>query len=268
MKNRRSQLPARLPLPPAPGHDPERIAETVKHSRLILEEKLRKDQERRISFKDFYIRQLRFIGLRVWFLHAGVLLMAAALIHRMPEDSSGERLQLLALLSTAAPLLVLIGIQTLSRSFASRMVELEMSTLYSLDRLFLARLSLLALIDIVGLGVLAGLFSLEWGQDLGRMLLYLFTPFTVACVGCLWLLNSPRIRDKGFGCAAYILLLLTVQVACAYRTENQTGLNALVYESSSLGIWAVVLLLSSLALIRELRKLLNTCRQIEISSPL
>ncbi|AWB46600.1 hypothetical protein DCC85_22125 [Paenibacillus sp. CAA11] len=268
MKHRKSHLPASLPLPPVPGHDPERIAETIKRSRLILEESIQRDEGRRISFKQFYIRQLRFIGMRVWLLHVAVLVITAVLIHQIPGASSGGRLQLLALFSTAAPLLVLIGIQALTRSIGSRMLELEMSTLYSLERLFLVRLSLLALIDIAGLGILAGMFSLEWGQELGRMLLYLFTPFTVACVGCLWLLNCSRIRDKGFACTAYILLLLALQIACTLRTENQTGLNALVYESSSTGLWVGVLLLSLLALIRELHKLLNTCRRMEFVSSL
>ncbi|MEO3946460.1 hypothetical protein [Gorillibacterium sp. CAU 1737] len=252
-----------LPLPPVPAPDEERKRQTFETARHILQVTRKQELLQRTRFRAFFLQQLSYVGWRVWLRHGALLLAALLFAARMPADASAERWQLLALLSTVSPLLALIGMRMLARSYAFHMVELEMSTFYSIERLFLSRLCLFALTDFVGLTCLAGWFSVEWEQQLGHLLLYLFTPFTVSAAGCLWLFNQARIRDKASACSGFIAILLVFQVVSSFRLENGGGLNELLYGGTASGVWLAVLVLSILTAASQLQKLLHSFRRLE-----
>ncbi|WP_151733447.1 hypothetical protein [Paenibacillus tengchongensis] len=264
MNMNRKELAKQLQAPPAPKPDETRLKQTFETAALILEQTRRGELAQRSSGWSFFLRQLHFIGWKVWLSHIALLLAALLLAVRVPPGAFADRWQLLAVLSTVSPLLALTGMRLLARSYACRMAELEMSTLYSLERLFLSRLCLFAIADVVGISGLAGCLSLAWGQQLSHLLLYLFTPFTVAAAGCLWLFNRPRIRDKGSACSFFTALLLTVQLAGAFRSPAGGGLNELLYGGGSApGAWLCVLLLSGITAFAQLHRMLRGFRRAE-----
>ena len=186
-------------------------------------------------------------------------------MQRLPESIASDRLQLIALLSAAAPLLVLAGLRTLAQSSACGMMELEASTYYSLDRLLLARFSLLGAVDAFGLALLAGLFSASGGQEFARMLLYLFTPFTLASSGALWLQNRSRSLDRGLSVQLYLACFAAFQAAAAVSSPEPGHLLARFYGAAAAPVWLLVLGLSLAALARQINRLLRSCRTREIN---
>lgn len=266
MKRNLDELITKLELPPVPMSDgqKQRQQQTFEHALFILERTRQEELVKRSSMLHFFFRQMSFIGSKVWVCHAALLLAALLFALQIPSDSFLVDGQMLAVISTVSPLLVLIGMRLLARSYAYRMVELEMSTYYSLEQLLLSRLCLFAITDFMSLAGLAGCLSLAWGEHLGYVLLYLFTPFTVSAAGCLWLFNQPGIRDKASACSIFTLLLLTVQIAGVFRSPSGGGY---LYEIQDQGATFAVLLLiaavSMLAVIVQFRRLLHRFRHLE-----
>lgn len=269
MKRKLDELITMLELPPVPMSDGQKQQQTFEHALLILERTRKEEMVKRSPMLNFFFRQMMYIGWKVWLCHAGLLLTALMFALQIPTDSFLGNGQVLAVISTVSPLLVLIGMRLLARSYAYRMVELEMSTYYSLEHLLLSRLCLFAITDFMGLAGLAGCLSLAWGEQLGYVLLYLFTPFTVSAAGCLWLFNQPRVRDKSSACSIFTLLLLAVQMAGVFRTP--TG-GSHLYEIQDEGtVFTVLMLILALSLIAaavQLRRLLRTFRHLGSSETL
>lgn len=263
MGRKRNELTKHLRLPPVPMPDETRKKETFETALVLLERARSEELSERSPILDFFVRQGRFIGWKTWLGHVALLLAAALLAVRIPPASINDNWQLLAVLSTVSPLLALIGIRMLARSYVYRMAELEMSTYYSLEQLFLSRLCLFAIADFTGLAGLAGCLSLTWGQQLGHLLLYLFTPFTVSAAGCLWLFNQSRIRDKASACSIFTMLLVAFQIASAFRSPAGDGLYELVYGAPTHGVWLSVFVLSTLMFAVQVRRMLRACRRPE-----
>lgn len=252
-----------LQLPPVPTSDKQHKKQTFENSLLILESVRREEMNRRASILNFFFRQMQYIGWKVWLSHAALLLAALLLAVRIPLDSLLDHWQLLTVISTVSPLLALVGMRLVARSHAYRMVELEMSTYYSLEHLILSRLCLFAIVDFIGLAGLAGCLSLAWEEQLGHLLLYLFTPFTVSAAGCLWLFNQPRIRDKASACSIFTMLLLAIQVASIFRSPAESRFVELSSKEAILGILVLLLVLSTLTAAVQLRRMLRIFRHLE-----
>lgn len=241
---------------PAPPIDRDRIEETIAQSKQIL----RQNQLRnRTSFWDFFIAQFRFISKKIWLMQMLVVLGIGLFMHNAVSDSSEDKLQILMLASMAAPLLVMVGIQLLARSFTYSMMEIEISTKHSLEKLMLVRMILLSMADIVCLMLLAGFFSIQLEREISLMLLYLLVPFNLTSLGCLWILNRVRSKDSGNYCLVYGGMLLVTQIVLSLYPSK-------LYEASTTGIWLVILLISSALIAVEIRKTRHTCRRVELSS--
>lgn len=259
-----NEIITKLELPPVPMSDGQKKERTFRQALLILESTRKEEMAQRSSMLHFFLRQIIYIGWKVWLCHAGLLLVAVLFALQVPPDSILGDGQMLAVISTVSPLLVLIGMRLLARSYAYRMVELEMSTYYSMEHLLLSRLCLFAITDFIGLAGLAGCLSLAWGEQLGYVLLYLFTPFTVSAAGCLWLFNQPRIRDKSSACSIFTLLLLTVQMADVFRASTEGSyLYGIQYGGAAFAGLLFILVLSVLAGVIQLRRLLRMFRHLE-----
>lgn len=258
--NKPSKAPVRdiLREYPSPPVDRQRMKETIEGAAFIV----RQAQESRgISFRQFYFIQLRFISKKVWGLQLLIVLGIGMLVHNALQAGrwSGD-VQLLMLASIAAPLLALVGVQTMTRSLSCKMLEIELSTKYSLEKLTMVRMSLLGMADIVCLVLLAAFFSVELQQEISFMLLYLLVPFNLTCLGCLVLLNRVRTINCGYSCLIYGGFLVLVQVILAFTPSLQ------LYKNSTAGVWLILLLLTTAGIAAEVRKLRATCKSIELVS--
>ncbi|MCG7410156.1 hypothetical protein MH117_22330 [Paenibacillus sp. ACRRX] len=219
----------------------------------------RTELSRRASFGEFYIAQLRFINWRVWVIQLLVIIGIGGLSYNSVYQQQGN-IQLIMFTSIAAPLLLIVGIPTLTRSLRYQMMDIELSTHHLLEKLTLVRISLLGMADLIGLGLLAGLMSIWMQMGFAIMLLYLLVPFNLTCLGCLWLLNRLRIPNCGYYCLIYSSFVALVQTILAFNPSLS------LYHSSAIGVWQTLLLLTIIGIAFEVSELRKTCRNLETAS--
>ncbi|ASA24120.1 hypothetical protein [Paenibacillus donghaensis] len=257
MKKSSELIQNKLQQPAMPPTSPDVLEETIRQSKQLL----RQNQlAKRTTFIEFFKAQLRFISPKIWGVQLLIVVGMILFVQHTEVSSVRDKLQLLAHASMAAPLLVLAGIQLLTRSFTHNMMEIELSTRHSLEKLMMVRLSILSMADLLGLLASASFFSMQLERDIGLVLLYLFVPFNLTCLGCLWILNRIHTKDSGYYCLAYGGLLVILQFVLSIETVN-------LYDAPAVGGWLIVLVVSSLAVIYEVRKLREACRTIDQIQP-
>lgn len=159
------------------------------------------------------------------------------LLYQFVNRPHGD-IEIVMLASIAAPLLVITGLQTLTRSLTCHMIEIELSTWRRLEKLTLVRMSLLGIADLIGLIILAILLNVWIEMEIVSLLLYLLVPFNVSCLGSLWLMNRVRNTNCGYYCLAYCGLLIIVQIICTFTPSLS------LFISSADTLWGIVLFLS------------------------
>jgi hypothetical protein len=244
---------------PSPPVDHQRMEDTITRSKLIWKEA---EQSRRTSWREFYFAQLHFISKKVWGMHLFIVLMMSWLLQHVPSFDSiwKNEKQILMLVSISAPLLVVAGLQVLVRSFNFTMMEIELSTKHSLEKLMLARMSLLSLMDILCLVILTIFFGWQLQQGLGLIFLYLLVPFQLTCLGCLSIISRTRSKESGIYCLAFIGTQVLIQVVLSLFPSLQ------LYDKTAMGGWFAILLLSMAGLVLEVRKLRISCRSLDANS--
>lgn len=216
---------------------------------------------RRTSSREFYLTQLRFISWKVWAAQL-LIVLGMVLLLRNALHELGDQVQVVMLVSIAAPLLVMAGIRTLTRSHSCRMVELELSTRHLLEKLMLVRMSLLGMADLAGLILLAAVLSAWIERDITVMLLYLLVPFNVTCLGCLWLLNAVRTSNCGHYCLAFTGMVALMQMILVFNPDLW------VFERSAMGIWQLMLIVTTAGIALQVGGLRRNWRGLETASGL
>lgn len=214
--------------------DHERVEQTIYGANEMLRQA---HVTRRTSFPEFYKAQLSFISWKVWMLQLLIVAGMGVLLYQFVNRPHGD-IEIVMLASIAAPLLVITGLQTLTRSLTCHMIEIELSTWRRLEKLTLVRMSLLGIADLIGLIILAILLNVWIEMEIVSLLLYLLVPFNVSCLGSLWLMNRVRNTNCGYYCLAYCGLLIIVQIICTFTPSLS------LFISSADTLWGIVLFLS------------------------
>lgn len=217
----------------------------------------------RTGFPEFFFAQLRFIGNRMWLLQLLIVLLTSLGVHQLlaSDPSDTNQLRVIGLAASAAPLIALVSIQLIIRTFSANMMEIELSTRYSLEKLMMVRLMLIGLVDIFCLVLLADFFSVQFERELGIMLVYLFTPFLLTCGGCLFILTHSRAANGGMYCLTFGGCVLALQFYFSF------GYHFTIYQpGTSLSLWLVMLFLALLVGAGQVRAFLKTCRTLEAAA--
>lgn len=172
-------LAAYRPTEPQPGSAEQTLAA------------LRRCPERRIRTGTLLLRQLGFIRPRMWMEQLVVCSMALSYAASLCRGGNGSQ-EICAVLSAAAPLILLVNVPELVRVYNGGMLELELATRHGLAGVCAARLMIFGLTDIVLLLVLSAATAAISKAALGVMLLYCLTPFSLMCAGCLAVLRRCR----------------------------------------------------------------------------
>ena len=192
----------------------------------------------------FVWTQAGFIRKRMWVLQFALLAGLLVLV-----TATGLPLRRYALCAAAAPLLLVANVQDLARVYHQGMVELELVTRYSLPKVTAARLLIFGACDGVLLAALALVGSAVHRADLGAVLLYCLTPFTVVSALCLALLR--RLKPAAFGRVA----LAVVGISALAVLLPADRLQGWLYSRDVRPLWAAALAVSALALVWQSRRL-------------
>jgi hypothetical protein len=218
----------------------------------------------RTGFPEFFFTQLRFISNRIWLLQLLIVLLTSLAVHQVlaTAPSYSNKLSVMALAASAAPLIALVSIQLVIRTFSANMMEIELSTRYSLEKLMMVRLMLIGLVDTFCLVLLAVFFSVQFERELGIMLVYLFTPFLLTCVGFLFILTHSRAANGGMYCLTFGGFMLALQIYFSF------DYNITLYQQGiSTPFWLATLFIALLVGAGQVRAFLKTCRTLEAAAP-
>lgn len=177
---------------------------------LAKEELQQKRQRSRISFGQFLVMQIPFIGWKIWGMQALVLTVLNTLLSRIYGTEPPRYIA--RLLSCSSVLVLMTALPFLYRSVRYRMQETEAASRFSCVRLLFAKLAMVGLGDLFMLGVLFQ--TALWKTDLSAegIFISLCFPFLLAGCGCLFLLEHLPAKSFYVGsiglCSVLLLLAL------------------------------------------------------------
>lgn len=230
-------------VPPMPN--PDGVNQTVIRAR----EAIHPSEEEALSFWRFLFSQFGFIRKKVWIAQLFIILACGLALFYLPEEA-----KTIAIISAAAPLIVLTNVFELSRSYTHGMVEIELSTRYSLKQLMIARLSVLGMVDIFCLTILLVISGVQLSIETYAIILYAFVPFLITCFACLLVLNHIKRKECNYYCAA---VGFSISLAIGIGTVQYPQ----IYELAAIWVWLILFILSLAGLVFEINRMLKNCGQ-------
>jgi len=196
---------------------------------------------------DFIKTQAEFIRIRVWLI--SILSFIVTLLGVYYYDLSDH---IVWIISSTLPFISLVSMTEIARSITYNMVELEMSCKHNFSEVFLIRLGVLGLANLIFL--LSILLLLIGQTEFGffRLGLYLVTPFLLSTYGSLFVINRLKSREITYICgivtafASLLIALLTLQLNEIYTDR---------YWVFWLVSFVILVLLSSKEVIKLIKKM-------------
>lgn len=230
-------------IPPEPN--PDGMKQTVLQTRMAMPV----IDYNSLSFWQFIFSQFCFIRRKVWIAQFFIVLACGLALFYLPEET-----KTFAVISAAAPLIVLTNVFELSRSYTHGTVEIELSTPYSLKQVIIARLTVLGMVDVLCLTILLVLSGIQLPTEIYAVVLYAFVPFLATCFGCLLILNRIKRKECNYYCAA-IGLFITLAIGVATVQYPK------MYELAAIWAWAILFVVTLAGMIYEINRMLKNCVQ-------
>ena len=158
----------------------------------------------RMTAGQFFFDQCRFVRPHTWLLKVGMALLMSVYL---PKSLIWSETWFWTFVSLAGPLLCLINANDLWGFFQPGIMEIQMTAKYSLRHVFLSRLTLFGMIDVLVIGTASAGMAVSGTGAAWQVLLYSTVPYLMMCMGCM--LIFPKIREENavFYCGAWAVLL-------------------------------------------------------------
>ena len=201
------------------------------------------EAERSVGFGEFIYQQGRYIRKRWWALQGAVLLLMYLAV-----DAAGGTEYAQRCMGVLSPLFALLILPELWKNRSAGAVEVECAALYSLRRVYAARMILFALVDVLFLSVF---FAAAGGRlGLRGVMVDFLIPLNVTCCICFGTLCSRRIGSP------YPAMLLGVVWIAAWSLLLS---RRAVYDAIAAPVWGTLLLLSLSYLVYAVRRTMREC---------
>lgn len=208
-----------------------KIRETIDASRKAF---LAGESDRTVSHMEFLYQQCRYIKKR-WWLMQGLLLAFVCLLLLGTETDDHVR----RILGLTGPLFIILIYPEIWKNRSFGAVEVECTTLYTLQSIYAARLTLFAGVDVAMLSAFYGVASALTRLTLWEMLTQFLLPFNVTCCICFGTLYSKRMHSQSLS------LFLCILWAAGW---SLFVLNDAVFRAISVPAWVALLSASLLFL--------------------
>lgn len=179
---------------------------------------------------EFIYCQSRYIKKRWWLIQA---LLLVFLYHHISVLQ--EPVMIRQTLGVGAPLFIILVIPELWRNQSSHAMDIESATMYTLQQLYAARLTLFAGVDLLLLTTFCLGATTSHALTLWDILIQFILPVNVTCCICLTCLYTPRAGHQAFSlalCLAFAGLWKEI-----VSSEN-------VYHAITVPAWACMLAIS------------------------
>lgn len=152
----------------------------------------------RISFWEFFIRQVKYLSYSIWLVQGFALLILVGILgYSYGELSLDNGWQIAILLCGCAILIMMTSVPFVERSLRYNMNEIEAATRFSTSRLLLAKLLMIGIGDGIMIAGLLLITILYTSISIINAVLYLLIPFLLMSSVVLYLIGHvPMKRFK------------------------------------------------------------------------
>lgn len=189
--------------------------------------------------------QLQYIPLLFWLVQGGLLMSLLLFLYKFTEQG----MKLTDYLWWGSIMAAWMGVLSqglLGKHFSHGMAELEQSCCINLSQMWTIRMILTTGVDIVILTVFSGGIALRTETFVGRIAVYLLTPFVLSNICCLSVISVLR------GCRSrYALAVLAVVTALLAVSPS---VFPEIYNAAWLWVWFCLLFLETAIFAGQIRR--------------
>lgn len=140
-------------------------------------------------------------------------------------------------LTAIAPVLMIIGMDEISRIYDGGLCELQQTTKYPLKVILLVRMSFMASVDILLL-LVCGIYLKNLCQmETISTMLYILVPFEVSCIGILVIMRHVSGKMLNYICFVYCFIIGGIPFL--YNLYSQTA----AFDENNIFFWKIACLL-------------------------
>lgn len=221
------------------------IEKTVELAKLEFE---RTPIQYKMPFRELFVGQIKYISPYLWIVQT-ILLFIVLFVLSLSANGVNEQYAIITILSVTAPIIALVAIPELAKSFSYNMWEIESTSKFNLQKLIAIRLLIIGIVDITIITILIITTKVFYDISLVSSLLYFLVPFNLANSVYLFLLRKSHEKVGVIRC---LIAGLIIVVALA----SLSIFNAW-YVLASTFIWVILLPFSICTLMQEVAKLLK-----------
>lgn len=139
-------------------------------------------------------------------------------------------------LTAIAPVLMIIGMDEISRVYNGSLCELQQTTKYPLKVILLVRMSFMVSVDILLLFVCGIYLKNLCQREIVSTMLYILVPFEVSCIGILIIMRYVSGNILNYICFVYCLIIGGIPFL--YNIYSQTA----AFDENNIFIWKIACL--------------------------
>lgn len=202
----------------------------------------------RMTDIQFICGQIRFVKPYLWLVQMLFWLLVSVCMYRLQLDGMQE-FRLYSLIAMVTPVLFVFQVEQFAKIYQQSLLEIELTTRFSLKKLLLARLLIFGTVDMFVLAGWIAFWHVGTESDLWRIALYSLVPFNLMVAGLFVLLRFEHSGHYSYIAISYIAVLGGLFDVLArwqpgiYGTENEIWWGAVLVITLLLGIWSVCVLL-------------------------
>ena len=228
---------------------PDRIPEPDMAKKEQARKKMICEMEQyRMTDLQFICGQIRFVRPSLWVVQMLFWLVVSTGMYRLQSDGIQE-FRMYSLIAMVTPVLFVFQIEQFAKIYQQSMLEIELTTRFSLKKLLLARLLIFGTVDLFVLAGWIAFWHVGTESDLWRIALYSLVPFNLMVAGLFALLRFEHSGHYSYIAISYMAVLGGLFDVLArwqpgiYGTENELWWFAVLLVTLLLGIWSVSVLL-------------------------
>lgn len=199
---------------------------------------------------EFLFQQMLSLNKRYWLTQL-IVFFAAAFSLGFMNLCNGISENKIRYCAIFAPLLIIFSIPELWKNISTNTYEVENTTYYDLRKVYLSRLVLVGMLDLIIATLLTGIIVHTSGFSAYEAVIYFFVPFNFNCCICFSLLCSRKI------CSELIAVSGCISGAVFWYLLVK---DYHIYESLQMKTWYLLLVLSLLYIVFVGGRILESSR--------
>ncbi|WP_438349756.1 hypothetical protein ACP8HI_03510 [Paenibacillus sp. FA6] len=208
----------------------------------------------KMSFREILVGQIKYISPYLWVIQATLLLIVSGFL-LISNSTQNVYQSVIATLSVSSPIIALVVIPELAKSFNHHVWEMEATCKFNLQKLIAIRLMIIGTLDLFAITIMVIITSAFYELSLINVILYILVPFNLASSIYLTILRRIRGNSATIIClTAGIFMALGVGILAVYSE---------LFTLTSTFIWITLFIISTAVLAYEIMNMFKSFQEGE-----